>query len=126
MDYTIIGGTVNLASRLEDEAPPGGILVSNETHALIKDEVLCEEGGQIKVKGIAYPVATYRVVELYENLSANKQLVHVELPNLTLDLDPGPMSDVERVEAKEALQTALSRLKQDKTSEESGTAEGDT
>ncbi len=126
MDYTIIGGTVNLASRLEDEAPPGGILVSYETHALIKDEVLCEESGQIKVKGIAYPVATYQVVDLYENLSADKQLVQVQLPNLSLDLDPGSMSAVERVEAKEALQTALSRLSQDTTSEETETAEGDS
>ena len=28
MDYTIIGGAVNLASRLEEEAPPGAVLIS--------------------------------------------------------------------------------------------------
>jgi class 3 adenylate cyclase len=38
MDYTMIGGTVNLASRLEHEAPPGGVLIS--TYALVKDHVL--------------------------------------------------------------------------------------
>src|SRR5262249_8221701 len=32
MDYTMIGGAVNLASRLEHEAPAGSILVSYETH----------------------------------------------------------------------------------------------
>src|SRR6516164_6982388 len=36
MDYTMIGGTVNLASRLESHAELGGILLSHETYALIK------------------------------------------------------------------------------------------
>ncbi|MGB7615754.1 MAG: PAS domain S-box protein, partial [Pseudolabrys sp.] len=39
MDYTMVGGTVNLASRLEHEAPPGGVLISFETYALVKDNV---------------------------------------------------------------------------------------
>jgi PAS domain S-box-containing protein len=38
MDYTMIGGTVNLASRLEHEAPPGGVLISFETYALVKEQ----------------------------------------------------------------------------------------
>ena len=59
MDYTMIGGTVNLASRLEHEAPPGGALISFETYALVKDHVRCEECGQVQVKGIAQPVTTY-------------------------------------------------------------------
>jgi adenylate cyclase len=33
MDYTMVGSTVNLASRLEHEAPPGGVLISFETYA---------------------------------------------------------------------------------------------
>ena len=45
MDYTIIGGAVNLASRLEHEAPPGSVLISYETFAHVKDEILCEEQG---------------------------------------------------------------------------------
>ena len=62
MDYTMVGGTVNLASRLEHEAPPGGILLSFETYALVKDNVRCEERGHVRVKGIAEPVATYALV----------------------------------------------------------------
>jgi class 3 adenylate cyclase len=31
MDYTIIGGHVNLASRLQSHAGPGGILLSHGT-----------------------------------------------------------------------------------------------
>ena len=47
MDYTIVGGAVNLASRLENEAPPGGSLISYETYAHVKDEIRCEEMGRI-------------------------------------------------------------------------------
>ena len=61
MDYTMVGGTVNLASRLEHEASPGGVLISFETYAHVKDEVLCEERGRVRVKGILEPVATYSV-----------------------------------------------------------------
>lgn len=58
MDYTMVGGTVNLASRLEHEAPPSGVLVSFETYAQVKDAVCCEERGRVQVKGIAEPVLT--------------------------------------------------------------------
>ena len=37
LDYTIIGGEVNLASRLESNAKTGEILVSHETFAFIKN-----------------------------------------------------------------------------------------
>ena len=73
MDYTIIGGTVNLASRLEHEASHGGILISYETYAHVKDEVKCEPAGQVQVKGLAYPITTYQVLDHHENLSANEQ-----------------------------------------------------
>ena len=69
MDYTIVGGAVNLASRLEHEAPPGGILISYETYAQVKDEIRCEEMGRIQVRGIGHPVATYRVVGLHADLA---------------------------------------------------------
>jgi class 3 adenylate cyclase len=64
MEYTIIGGAVNLASRIEHEALSGSVLISYETFAHVKDAIQCEERGQIRVRGIAYPVATYAVVAL--------------------------------------------------------------
>src|SRR5918994_938680 len=68
MDYTMVGSTVNLASRLEHEAPPGGVLISYETFAHVKNELHCEERGRIQVKGIAHPIATYGVVALRTDL----------------------------------------------------------
>jgi class 3 adenylate cyclase len=110
MDYTIIGGGVNLASRLEAAATPGEILISYETYANVRHRFHCEERGQISVKGIAYPVATYQVVDTYENLGAERLFIHEDRPTLRLDLDLGTMSDDDRNHAASVLREALDRL----------------
>ena len=104
MDYTMVGGTVNLASRLEHEAPPGGVLISFETYALVKDDVRCEERGRVRVKGIAHPVATYEVVgpKLEPEQSGTA--------HLRLEIDAERMSDAERSAAAETLRRALGLL----------------
>ena len=104
MDYTMVGGTVNLASRLEHEAPPGGILISFETYAHVKGEVHCEERGQVQVKGIAYPVATYAV------LGPKQDAERDVTAHLQLDLDPERMTDDERRAAAGELRRALGLL----------------
>jgi class 3 adenylate cyclase len=110
MDYTIIGGGVNLAARLEHLAPPGSILISYETYALVKNEVHCEERGQIEVKGIAYPVSTYEVIDLQANRQRDLQAIHEVRSHVTLDLDLAAMSAEERHEAAGLLQAAMDRL----------------
>lgn len=62
LDYTIVGGQVNLASRLESKAGTDQILIAHETYALVRDAINCESQGEIAVKGIAHPVKTYQVV----------------------------------------------------------------
>jgi len=104
MDYTMVGGTVNLASRLEHEAAPGGVLISFETYAHVKDEVRCEERDHVQVKGIAQPIATYAVIGLKEDSEQTTS------PNLTLDFDADRMSDDERKAAADALRSALESL----------------
>jgi class 3 adenylate cyclase len=104
MDYTMVGGTVNLASRLEHEAPPGGILISFETYAHVKDDVSCEERGHVQIKGIAQPVATYAVV------GPKRDVKEAATAHLQLRLDADRMSDGERKAAADALRRALELL----------------
>jgi class 3 adenylate cyclase len=66
MDYTIIGNEVNLAARLESLAEVGGILMAHETHSLVKDTVMAEEGDTLTVKGFAKPVPTFNLLALKE------------------------------------------------------------
>ncbi len=61
MDYTIIGAEANLAARLEASAPPGGIVMSYETYALVRDLVEAEPGDPMRFKGIPREVVPYAV-----------------------------------------------------------------
>jgi predicted ATPase/class 3 adenylate cyclase len=51
MDYTAVGDTTNLASRIENMARPGTILVSSHTHKLARDFFEFKSLGKMKVKG---------------------------------------------------------------------------
>lgn len=48
---TAIGDTVNLASRLQSLAEPGGVLVSEATHRLVQGLVQCGPAGEYEIKG---------------------------------------------------------------------------
>lgn len=110
MDYTIIGSGVNLASRLEGAATPGEILISHETYALVKDEILCESAGMIEVKGIAHPIETYRVVDLYANLERERAVIREDSPNFKLEIDFDRLSAEEQGRAAGVLRRALNEL----------------
>jgi class 3 adenylate cyclase len=63
-DYTVIGNQVNVAARLESLAKSGQILISQRTYSRVRNRVEAEEVGEIRVKGIYYPVMTYSVKHL--------------------------------------------------------------
>ena len=62
MEYTIIGGAVNLAARLEANSEPGKILLCDTTYELVKEVIHCEPRGNIRVKGIDRDIKTYWVI----------------------------------------------------------------
>jgi class 3 adenylate cyclase len=109
MDYTIVGGTVNTASRLETLAEPGEIFISYETFALVRDTVHCVEAGEVEVKGIAYPLAVFRVVDNYSNLGERRHIQETQ-DHFSVEIDLDRMSTEDRESAQEVLKRAMNLL----------------
>lgn len=111
MDYTIIGREVNLASRLENAAKPGEILISEETYALIKDVILCRDKGEIAVKGFSRPIRTYEVVGLRQNLGADSYYVEHETKGFSVYMDSINIKTEEKQKIIAMLEKAVDQLK---------------
>jgi class 3 adenylate cyclase/tetratricopeptide (TPR) repeat protein len=60
-DFTVTGDTVNLASRLESNAPPGEILISHDTYHQVRGVFDVQSQGPLTVKGRTEAVQTYIV-----------------------------------------------------------------
>jgi class 3 adenylate cyclase len=61
LSYTIIGGEVNVAQRLEANCDPGGILISHETFSQVDELGDVEERPSVSLKGIDRNIKTYAV-----------------------------------------------------------------
>ena len=65
MDYTVIGDTVNLGSRLCSAANPGEILVSKSVYEGLKNDFPFKKLDPIRVKGKAKKVNVFRIKSSY-------------------------------------------------------------
>ena len=61
LSYTVLGSAVNLAQRLESNAPVGGILISEGTYNHVKGSVPTRPLGKIRIKGFDEAVSVYEV-----------------------------------------------------------------
>lgn len=66
MDYTAVGDTTNLASRMESLAKPRTVLVSKATHRLVKEYFEFHYLGRIEVKGKEEPQEAFELIRAGE------------------------------------------------------------
>ena len=69
VDYTVLGSTVNLASRLESICQPQKILVAPETKVLLEKDFKFRAQESVSLKGFNQPVVPYEYINLKETTS---------------------------------------------------------
>ncbi len=62
MDYTAVGQTTHLASRVEQLAAPGSILLAPMTLQLAEGYIQVTSRGPVPVKGLSEPIEVYEIV----------------------------------------------------------------
>jgi adenylate cyclase len=60
VDYTALGATINLASRMEAICPPGECVVSEATYTMLTQKQGLQEMGEHRFKGIDRPIRVYQ------------------------------------------------------------------
>jgi class 3 adenylate cyclase len=89
LSYTIIGGEVNVAQRLESASDAGGILISQETYLQVEDLVEVQERHAVNLKGIDRHIRTYAVKGYLEDSHQKIKIshpagIHIDVQLLTL------------------------------------------
>ncbi|MCX7978487.1 MAG: HAMP domain-containing protein [Bdellovibrionaceae bacterium] len=86
MEYTVIGNTVNTASRVEASTKAFGadLLVTDEVLSQVGDEFLTEFCGEAEVKGRSVPLKYYKVRAYKDHTSGN----YVEVKTEWSDYEP--------------------------------------
>lgn len=110
MDYTIIGPEVNLAARLEQAADPGGILISGETWALVRDEIRTAPGTPVQAKGFAEPITAYAVRDEVGRADESRKVFHWERMGMRVLIDLERLPSAERAAAAVELREMADRL----------------
>lgn len=104
LDYTAMGGAVNLASRLEMLAKPSCINVSEETKLLVGQRFKFKVPQEAQVKGF---LRTIKYFEMEQNENLESKLTNLEGEGFKLTVDEDKLTK----NALEDLQTSLDALK---------------
>ena len=108
MSYTIIGGEVNVAQRLEASSDPGGILISHETYVQVDDMVEVEERQAVNLKGIDRTIRTYAIRARKAESDKPLRLKHPQ--GVHIDLSPQYLNHDDRQLIAKQLKTLAAQL----------------
>jgi len=115
MDYTIIGGQVNIASRLEKISDENSITISNSTYKLVKDIVVVEPPVSRAIKGISHPIEVYKVIRLKDEEEQAKSEYCITTENgfvlKPISFDKSYTSEYEKRTILSSLELALDCLR---------------
>ena len=115
MDYTALGGPVNISARLESKAPKNEILISDATHNLIKGKVETNYFDEIKLKGFARPIGIHLVKDFRSDNHRNERKTYSHRGK-HIDIDVFDVSDIRSaIEELKAVSTKFEDLIQTNT-----------
>jgi class 3 adenylate cyclase len=83
----LYGDTLNVAARMQSEAPPGGILITEETHRQVSGLIESRLVGPVTVKGKAAPVEAYEVLGRAGALRAVRGITGLRSPMVGRDAE---------------------------------------
>jgi adenylate cyclase len=110
MDYTIIGAEANLAARLQSIAEAGGIVISYETFALVRDVITAHALPPITMKGISREVVPYSVDSIIDTLAEKGGVVIERMTGLDFYLDSSLVESKDTDRIRSVLVEALAAL----------------
>lgn len=110
LEYTIIGGQVNLTDRLQSHAETDGIWISHKTYSLVKDEIICGKNDLIKVKGIAYPVKAFQLLGLKDEKDIEEHSLLNKAEDVLTSINPERWNPENREQLQALLRETLARI----------------
>ena len=61
MEYTVLGSVVNIASRLQSLAPPGGVVMTARTRSFLQEDLKCHGPDFVRVKNIDKGIEVFTI-----------------------------------------------------------------